>query len=393
MDYVHFTHDFPRLFSARSAGAADRSYLVFCVEEDEVADTVTFMYVPLSPEHLLLAESGGIQLSDIFTMGLAPHVWIVETDFAPEVPSDTFQYTDVADIPSWWIPLQGAKLRRKVETATAFNEVELISDSRAGLRSVVALEFEAATTNVTEFPLRSLGKVSEDVQDLLTALAQEERGAATERGAVPRSISEEVEMSVYGLRAASFVLLIGANKRERLIEHSPLVEASLDRLTELVDSATSESRLIEALGAYRGRVRSRFRDLLGSLAEAQSPITTLRPSGARVDRRHLGLDEIADAIRIMDQVEPQISKRSIPRASLVGLNLTTSRFELIDLADLTTYAGQISPAAAEAVENSVVGHATDYHVELTVETSFVAASSDAREKFILKSITPKWQKK
>lgn len=137
------------------------------------------------------------------------------------------------------------------------------------MRTVAAVELDADGENLTEFPLRGLGLVGTTLQDTVDALAQEVSGTPIDRGAIPRAITDDVQMSALALRAASFVLVIGTNKRGGLIDNGPRVESTLNRLVDLIVKGSVPEELATSLRDYgaRGKFTYLLRAVSGSGSE------------------------------------------------------------------------------------------------------------------------------
>lgn len=238
--------------------------------------------------------------------------------------------------------------------------------------------------------MRALGKVGTTLQEAIDALAQEERGEPTERGAIKRETTEEVQMSVVGLRAASFVLLVGTDKRGRFLERGDFVAETLGRLVELVQAGEDEGKLVTAMRGYGPRARGKFTTLLRAVTEAGSGLGVhVAPVERPVRSALLDVHQVRRALSIIEGVRPEIEELHLDRVILTALNTTRATFEVWDSVSGARYSGPVTREAREMVEGLRVGHSSYVQVDLEIEIDFAAiGDEDSIRKYFLKRISP-----
>jgi hypothetical protein len=385
---VYFEHDGPRIFALRS-----RRFLVYllaiCVDEDEESEEVRFLYLAMSRDRFMQVRSGQVSFLEAFEAASHGDIWIVTEDYSAQ-PTVRANVVGFADIAPDDLPLPLARLNLQTPTVQAFDPSELEVLARETLRSIAAIELDADGENLTEFPLRALGKVGTTLQEAIDALAQEERGEPTERGAIKRETTEEVQMSVVGLRAASFVLLVGTDKRGRFLERGDFVAETLGRLVELVQAGEDEGKLVTAMRGYGPRARGKFTTLLRAVAEAGSGLGVhVAPVERPVRSALLDVRQVRRALSIIEGVRPDIEELHLDRVILTALNTTRATFEVWDSVSGARYSGRVTSEAREMVEGLRVGHSSYVQVDLEIEIDFAAiGDEDSIRKYFLKRISP-----
>ena len=386
VEEVYFQHDGPRFFAVRSERWGMR-LLALCVDEDELDQSVTYIYLALSQARFQQVRSGRISLRQAFDLAQSGDVWQVTADYLSDPPENHVE--QLAAVPEEWLPDADAFLDLPTATAPDFRPEELGQEARESQRSLMAVELDPAEANTTELRLRVLGRVATSLQDTLDAMAQEEQGERTVSGAIKAEITSEVQMSVYGLRAASFVLLLGIDREGKLFERADLVSGTLGRLVTLVESASSADTLLPQLQEYGPRVRGRFRQLLQNAVEAGSGLAVhAAPLTTEQQAATLNREQVRSALTTIADVSPDVREILLPRVALTALNTHRHTFEVWDSVQGSRYSGVLSPEAREQVDGSRVGTTSFYSVKIEVQTDFASTEGSPIEKYRLLEINP-----
>ncbi len=381
MDEVYFEHDGPRFFALRAERTGMR-LLALCVDEDEEAGTVTYIYLALSLERFQRVRGGSLKVRQAFELSNRGDIWQVIADYHAEPPANRVSPLDA--VPSKWLPDADARLDLPTPTAPLFFRTELARQARESHRSLLAIELDPNGTNVTELRLRLLSRLGNSLQDTLDAVAQEEQGERTTSGSVQSAISSEVQVSVYGIRAASFVLLLAVDGEGRLFERSEVVEGTFRRLIGLTMSAAAPETLLSVLRDYSPRVRGKFKQLLEAATDARSGIAIhTAPLGAEAQSASLDRSQVSLALRTISEISPDRSELPLARVALTALNTHRHTFEVWDAVQGRYYTGALSKEARELVNDSRVGSSSFYSVMIEVLTDFASPSI---EKYRLLSI-------
>lgn len=388
MDEVFFDHDGPKLFSLRARSLGIR-ILAVCIDEDEQRDALTFLYLAMGAQRYLDVRSGHIGLREAIEQAEQGSLWLVVEDYSGTRPILTARVTDVDQLSDSDLPTSEARLGLPTPTAAPLDLDELDSLAAQGLRTVAAIELEARSESATEFPLRSLGAVGTALQESLDALAQEEQGNATGRGAISQAITEQVQMSVLGLRAASFAVILGTDKRGAMIDSSPFVEATLKRLTRLVADGTNADVLTGSLQQYGSRARNKFTALLRAVNGAGSGIGVVTvPQAGGSASAEMTSRQVAAALAAIDSVEPTVDTVHVRRGALIGLNTRLHTFELTDLATTQRFPGKVAQEAYAAVDGLHVGQSSFVTADIRVEVDFAAEDQETGRRYTLTAIEP-----
>lgn len=400
MSEVYFDHDGPRLFSMKSKRWFV-DWIGNCVAEDDTDNTVTYLFLRLERPRFNAVRAGAMELRDAFTQAgdgdLYQVVWTFpdvddDDDADVDASSVTFDLTEILpqDLPEEWLPLSGARLDLPTASSEPFNPGEVAQISRATLRTVAAFELEEEGRKLTEFPLRGLGKIGASMQDVVDSTAQEIAGERTERGVIPRDITNEVRMSVVGLRAASFVILVGVDQ-DHLFEES-FVEPVFESLLTLVRASGSptDAELLGVLRDYGPRARGHFQALLKNLADYGTGLGLNVSTGEFQNLRSAKMTA-ADARRSLltiGSVKPSYESLTLERASLTALNLTRRTFELSDGTTDRRYPGTVSTGARQQVDGLRVSENSYVKAVLEVEVDYAARNEESGRKYTLTSIEP-----
>lgn len=383
---VYFAHDGPRFFALRSRTLEVR-LLAVCVDEDEDTDEVSYLYLAMSAERFGQVRGGLIGLRAAFERADPWTIWRVVESFAGDPPTVTANAVRFQDIPEAELPLPQARMDLPTPTAPLLTTSELAALAAQSLRTVAAVELDTVSQHTTEFPLKGLGVVSEGLQETLDALAQEEVGPATEYGPIAASVTADVQMSVYGLRAASFALVLATDTKGGLIDNAPKVEATLGRLVDLLESGHESRALIAAMLGYGARARSKFTGLLRSVATYGSGLgVAVAPEDKPVRTARLTAQEVVRALAAIDAVEPTERTVHVSRGILQGSNTRRSTFELHDMATANRYVGKVSPEAQAAIDGFRVGSHSYVAADLLEEIDFGADDQETGRKYTLLAI-------
>lgn len=378
---VFFEHDGPRLFALRSR-TLDVHLIAVCTDEDE--DTVKYLYLVLSPARFNDVRSGHVGLRDAFEAAGPWSIWRVVERYDSVEPYAEAQSVAFRDIPDDDLPTVNARLELSTPTAPGLDPKELRGQASSSLRTYVAVELDAFGENLTEFPLKGLGQVGGRFQESIDALAQEVAGRPTERGAIPGSITDDVQMNVVGLRAASFVVVLATDKRGALMDNGAKVESTLGHLLDLVDKAHEPHTLVAALRGHGPRARSKVVGLLRAVAQAESGLGVYlspqqsAPRGARLTAR-----EVSAAMAVLDAVEPAENDVHVRRGILLGSNTERSTFLLFDAARGQTYSGKVAEPARGQIDGLRVGHQSYIQADLLEKVEFSATEQEGGRSYTL----------
>lgn len=385
---VYFEHDGPKFFATKAVEAGI-TFLAFCTEDDEDSDEVVFLYLALPDARFRDVRSGHVGLRQAFEEASPWQIWRVVEDYAEAEPQVRAEAIRLNAIPVSDLPMESARLQIETPNAPGLDTHELSQLASQSLRTVVAVELAASDENLTEFPLRGLGAVGTALQESINALAQEVAGEATERGPISTTITNDVQMSAVGLRAASFALLLATDMRGRLIGNDPLVGQTLEELVSLVQAGADPSELVTAMRTHGARARSKFTNLLQSVFAHESGIGIIAASqDGSVSTAKMSASQVVGAITSIRMVEATSSRIEIHRGTLLASHTRRRTFEIFDNASGVRYAGTVSSDAQSLINGLPVGDASFVSAVLREEIEFAAEDQETGRSYVLVQIEP-----
>lgn len=382
---VYFRHDGPKFFSLKSV-RFDIFLVAICVDETE--EFSIFLYTTLSKIRFNHLRSGKITLLESIESAYSGDLRLVTETFGgtPRFKSD---FVDFNQLPEAYLPDSDARLNISTPTVPELNLNELKTMAQESMRSIAAIELSASGENLTEFSLKGLGNISIAVQDSIDAIAQENAGSPTDKGPVPKIVTDSVKMSAVGLRAASFVLVIGTDKQNAFMDSGEKVELTLNGLIKFIELGQWPSQLIAELRNHSPRARKSFTKLLNSVSSCESGIGIFTSSMLGPSREaHLSAEQVITALELINEVKPTRKRIEIRRGILFGSNTRKSTFDITDSATNLPYRGSVSEDARSEIDGLAVGKSCYITASLEEEVEFAADDQEGGRKYILLSIRP-----
>jgi hypothetical protein len=383
--YVYF--DGPQTFALRSKSMPDLYYVVNTVDESDDDSSVTALAVAMNGDRFRAVRSGTVPFRDTFA-GAAPFslysiVWSFDSEGAPEVKVDPRR---PSELPAPWLPAPTARLRMPTATVEPFVSNELVSLSEAQGRTIFAVEVETPDSRITGFPGRAAGELQAAIDGEVVALTKEI--ADYERSPHRR----EVRSSVLGMRAASFVVIMGIDSVGTLVEATDVTSKVFARLNKLLESVREgDSAFLEEMKTHGSTVRNRFHDMLKAAASAQSglAVTTVVAHTRDVVRASASPERVRSAVAAVASVDPNIDYINVPRGILTGFFLRRQRFEIVDAANpATIYKGGVTATAKAQADGLRVGNESFVSARLRVEVPFTSEDDSVGTKYVLVDIRP-----
>lgn len=376
---VFLEYDGPKLFAARN-GVGQR-FVAVAVDED--ADDTLYLYLPVSGARYLAVRSGLVSLHDAF-VGPEDQVYVVRSNHASG--ACTVSEIDSAEIPGEWLPDPEALLELPTHTRAEFQPVGLQARADGEVRSLLALCLDRPDLMRTEYPLRDLGELLEDVQEAVHAMAAEAEDKATATGSIPEYIVRDSELSLVDLQAASFVVVLAPTLGDRMVE-MPLAGVATDRLLSLIASTDDESEFREAVAGLQKRAFSKFQGLLEDLVDTNASLRMYFANpGKEIRETGVTPDQASRGLEILSEVSTTSKQVNIDSAVLIGANVRTRAFELRD--DLTNnkYSGRVERDALPQIDGLQLGEAFRYSARVVVEESYGSSSSEPKVVHRLQAI-------
>lgn len=383
---VFFEHDGPRLFVAENR--AGNLYLANCVDEDEDEGTETYLYISISPNRMNQVRSGAISLRDAYTNSETGTAYAITAEYGKDYSQNKLEVIQSNEIQEEWLPTKEARLELATDTLPLFDPEAFRAGSEEEVRTRIALEVFPPDTLRTEYSLRSLSRLAGSFQDTLDSLAQEERGRPTARGLIPEEILNESELVFTGALAASFVMVLAPKSNPSLIGHD-LVIKSTKRLLKLLQATNSHDDLTSQLAEYGVRARSKFRSLLTMLSDDETGAGLfLADDSGQMDEARVELSSVRRALTFIDNRSPDSEKLNLGRVTLIGVNLRTGVFELLNNITGQRYSGQMGPEAKVQISGLPTGQEHLYTAELLKSVEYSTMTTDVSSSYRLLQILP-----
>lgn len=381
IDEILFEYDGPRIFTARST--SNRLFYAFIVEEDDDEATETYVYLPLSDERWAQVRSGRIGVRAAVERPEDGFLFVVTADYA--AGKNSVRESKPSDLNPEWLPTEEARLNNETPTRPNFSASELGRLAVREDRIQVAVELEPNRPR-TEVSLKTLGRMSLAVQDVIDAVAQEETGAPTSRGAIAQDIVERVDLSFTTSMAASFVMVMAPTGDEGLFP-DPLLERSLARLTALLQSsADSAEAFREQLRPYGPRVVSKLRTVLESAYSDSSGLGFFHSTRAGlVSDSTLSVSQVEQSLMTLDAVDPSKRELQLKHVTLMAINHNTGSFT-VEATDGKPYSGRVTPQGMVTVSGKRSGPGHHYDADLIELEEVSNMTGQTRTKYRLNAL-------
>jgi hypothetical protein len=313
-------------------------------------------------------------------------LFVVVADYE-QPPRNRVSVVSPDEVAEDWLPLEGSRLQVPTATRPVITAEALSLEASQRGRAMLAVELDPADIYRTEYPLRSLARISRGIQDAVDALAQEAAGRATARGAIPESILQEAELAFVESRAASFVLVLAPTSPPRLFEASLLVDASA-RMTELMEAGHDPESLSRLLAGSGPRARAKYRAFLEALQDDDSGASfwfaepNTPPRTATLRR-----GEVRGSLELLRSTTTEVREIELSRASIIAVHLRRGTFELFEHALGRRYAGYMEPDARLEIAGLPTGDQYFYRATLLAEEQYSESTDEVFTEHRLRSIS------
>jgi len=379
--YVYY--DGPKFFSMKSA-TWDIYYLANAVDENENTGEVSYLLLALTSKQFQATRSGLVPLRDAFATAPAGSLSLVNWNYDDEdrVHGSVHTY-EASNLPDAWLPREGVTLDLPTPTADAFEAAEIIQLADAQRRTVFAVKVETPNALVTQFPARNAGLLQTAIAGEFEALAREKTDE--------KSLAREIYPVVLGLRAASFVVVLGVESPDALIEPVEVTASVFHDLQRLLAAAADENPevLLSAMRQHGAKVRNRLRDILEPLADAKSGVTFFSSVAysSALSQVSVAGDDVTRALEAIDKVVPDLAWFDIGRGVLIGKNVRLLRFEIFDSATARKYSGYMTEQARDQASDIAVNENSLVKATIRRETPFADQEDSVGIRYVLESIT------
>lgn len=307
-------YDGPKFYSCRDK--VGQLYLVYWVDDFE--GSTSWLYLRVSQERYDSLKKGYITIASALSNpeeGIAFVVSMAEQDFAvDEIPKE--------NIASEWLPPEDYKLELPVQTLPSKITNALEAAIRTN-RQVMDIALDKSK-NHYEMGAGKLGQILHSIQILVDALACDEKSNVRR---VPEETKFNSELLVTGVFASSFGVRLQSKGGELFDGDS--TSRAMESLSKLIATLVVPESIAEELHSFNVLSRSRFKNLLNKLIDAQVSIKTDwgTPSGRSLNAI-ASYSNIVQAFNRLKATE-DVSKSVVTiNGELVGVNVESSFFAL-----------------------------------------------------------------
>ena len=155
----------------------------------------------------------------------------------------------------------------------------------------------------------------------------------------------------------------------------------------LLASGGDRDRLTTSLLKFRGRVASKYGELLKSVIsmDATLGVTWSHPSGTEVRRATLSVEAAREALLVVEAVKTQLAEPFDVVGTLIGINVRTKTFEINDDQG-QKFAGRIRDEGMPTAEHATMN--SRYNASLVEVKETGEATAEERISFELLAIQP-----
>jgi hypothetical protein len=228
------------------------------------------------------------------------------------------------------------------------SESELAKKNNHELLSI-ALSYIGSQSS-SRAPAKSLGVLLQTLQDLFDSLGQLEHGAPTERGVIPKDVTNCTSLSLIGTFKGSFGVRLAASsaaEQANLLEQ-PLAVRTFGRLLSLLNTTDKREtqKLAELLISAKKRVVSNYKKFLISVAASNANLRfewgSLTPNNGGM--AWLSYESAVTTIGLIGELIDEVPEEYEILGVLVGLDVDGRTFKIIELEDQNKiYRGNIAP--------------------------------------------------
>ncbi|MEQ6886605.1 DUF6575 domain-containing protein [Salicola sp. Rm-C-2C1-2] len=372
--FIHF--DFPRLFLCRNK--VGQRYLGLSVEDGD--NELEFVFVAVSPWRLNALIRQDLDLQSAITHAEEGVVLRVGRSIYRD--SSSVDIINVSQVPDDWLPDNDVYLETE-GTLEDFEDLSDVDSASAGSnREIVNLGFDLADRRDHEIPARVLSSLLGTFQELIDAIGQSCKGEATLRGAIPGEILRQTRLNVAGSFKSSFGVQIRAQNLSDIFGETLLRDA-LGELANLLGTEADEDRISNKLHQLRGRVASKYKNLLQELGSSSAGVHVRWRSPSPDSHADITLtrETINAALKIVNMIDLQMAEEVEVPGTLYGLNVRTGVFELWSLDEKEKYTGKLADEVPDRVSHATLQERYVATVRKFLEVQ--SASGEEKEKWVL----------
>jgi hypothetical protein len=381
---VYEYYDIPCLFACKNA----MGYIFLAVWIDSKKEIDTWLYVPMSLAKFKSTRSGEIELRNAFLDAEDSFVFEVKI-LRDSSSADEVRAISCESLTNEQLPMSGEYLDHGNEPCSIFEKQDIAEIAVQKNREILDLAFEFPNINPMEAPASNLGILLKSFQNLIDAIGQAKDGTPTTQGKIPSKITNRTELTVIGTFAGSFGIELASSPSSQpnmnLFEDS-LARDSIEKILELVklsnDSKGNKEALRKQLFELKSRAASGYSEFLENLlsAKAKFRINWGSTKSEKGGSAELPLTSARSALRIAQETSEENEKQYQVTAKLIGGNVRTRQFEILDFHANKTYSGRILDEALSATNKATLNELYVATIREVIERSPITAEGKVKYK-------------
>jgi hypothetical protein len=381
---VYEYYDIPCLFACKNA--MGYIYLAVWIDSEEEVDT--WLYVPMSLAKFKSVRSGEIELRDVFLNAEDSFVFQVQI-LRDSSLADEVRAIPCENLTDEQLPMAGEYLNHGNEPCSILEKQDVAQIAVQKNREILDLAFEFPNRNPMEAPASNLGMLLKSFQNLIDAIGQANDGSPTTQGKIPSKITDRTELTIIGTFAGSFGIELASSPSSQInmnLFEDSLVRDAIEKFLELVklsnDSEDNKEALRKQLFELKSRAASGYSEFLENLLSAKAKLrinwgsTKLEKGGSA----ELPLASARAALRIAQETSEENEKQYQVSAKLIGGNVRTKQFEILDLRANKTYSGRILDEALSATNKATLNELYVATIREVIERSPITAEGKVKYK-------------
>jgi len=368
-------YDVPRLFTVTNKTGA--IYLALSTFDD--GDDFEWLYVEISIDRMNSLINKSICLKTAFTTPENGFIYKVITDFFGEAKVDHVFPEQVSEDD---LPLLDTYISVTKIMSYGLGAIDPKKASAASIRETCNIHLYPWDTKLPELNTRSLGNILISIQELVDSLGQTCVEEPTIKGAISAEILAKTRLNACQIFEGSFGLQLKSESLSDLFGDS-LVAESFSELIALLSTEDNEDNISNKLHILKGRVASKYRRFLKEVHNLGSGIKIDwgSPNEKFGGEVYLTNKQVEKAYSIVDNIDIKMSEAIEVKATLIGLNVRTKRYEILSIQDNEKFSGRVSDDAIDEIQHAVINKNYIATIKKVIETK--SSSGDEIIKWIL----------
>ncbi|MGI9281649.1 MAG: DUF6575 domain-containing protein [Endozoicomonas sp.] len=367
--------DIPRIFSCKNKTGTQ--YLVLSTFDDY--DSFEWIYLPISNDRLASVISQKITLREAFQLPEDGYIFFVKSNFYGEAE---VEYKFPEQIDNADLPKDGVFLKCDEPVSIESDCINAVEAAVSSRREIFNMHLYQIDSKLPEYEAKGFGSILISFQDLVDSLGQYCNGEPTLKGPISAEILTATKFKATKIFNGSFGIQLRSDSSSDLFSNS-LASDAINELINLLETGDNEDFISNKLHELQGRVASKYKSFLKTLAKLDTPLKVNWGSPNLERGKDLKLDKntIVNAYKAVSKIDIDMSEATVFKAELLGLDVKTKRYRVRNIAENEDYSGKISEESVNKVEHSEINGIYEVTLKKVIETN--SSSGAEYTKWIL----------